>query len=761
MTLKLTSQPQLEARVVLLLCVFCALCALYAGASPAFADAPLPQFAKARMGSNLFTSDQVKWAAGPPGRALSAYGNGFIRFWDTTSEKMLWEVQTERQFNPVAVAFAGPDEAVVVLENGLVLVLHLKDGSEARRFQLKGHSSIGADNAEIRVANNVLLTAFRAPDTTDDDIYNPPTTLQTWSLADGAPLQSVLVPGQRKVALSPDGSLAAWLSENEDADDTLSFAPTSNLSAAKPLFSEAHGEQELRESFEDEFEDYPESLFFRPDNTLLVHGSYSGIRLWTLVDGAAKDPRTCPVYKPTEADIEKEYRLPSATPIVDGTLLSADGQYLLAQTSFLHADRVVDTVGTFLTYYETKTCTPLKKPPANVVWASNSESVPEATDGVIRPAQPWFYFSKKPVEHTPPFRALAVSPDGTRAAAISLYFSDAWSCTAETIVWASNSPPKELSGLNAFIFWLSDSKVVTLNSPTSRADYPYDMRGNGPDLGDAFVWDLTKTAQNEYGITTVFNTHFVLDPSLSVVAPLQNGQWIACQQPLDENGHPSGPKRFVRLNADFTVDPSAQYKPVPESCDINTDAISTDSERAIISIKNDAFPFALVDLNAETPLALLPQDAILSPDGQHIAYIHETPHTANTPRTCNIHLQNSTTKTTQSFPVPTLHFDDDQCGSRLTFSPDGKALLYRTDTPTDHRQNTLHILPLTASPALTKPFALTGHHLPIDRFAFSADKKTLVTLQTDGLMYAWDWPAILAAAQSFNADATTPKKDQP
>lgn len=756
MTLKLTSQPQLEARVVLLLCVFCALCALYAGTSPAFADAPLPPFAKARMGSNLFTSHQVKWAAGPPGRALSAYGNGFIRFWDTTSEKMLWEVQTERQLNPVAVAFAGPDEAVVVLENGLVLVLHLKDGSEARRFQLKGQSAIDADNAEIRVANNVLLTAFRAPDTTDDDTHNPPTTLQTWSLADGSPLQSALVPSLREVALSPDGAHAAWLStrdfepaDNNEIVNTLHFAPTSDLSAAKSLFSEDHPtrDSEMNPFSLASFQEYPESLTFSPDSTLLAHGSSSGIHLWTLADGTAKDPRTCPLHKLTQADIEKAVMTPSATPFVDGTLFSADSKFLLASASFIRVEREIYTLETPPTYYETKDCAPLKQPPANVVWASNAEAVPEAKDGVIWPAKPGFYVSQRPLEHTPPFRELAVSPDGTRAAAISLYSY----CTTDTIVWASNSPPKKLSGLNAFIFWLSDSKVVTLNSPTSRADYPYDICGSGPDLGDAFVWDLTKTAQNEYGITIVFNTHFVLDPSLSVVAPLQNGQWIACQQPQDENGHHTGPKRLVRLTADFTVDPSAQYKPVPESCDISTDEISTESERVIIT-QEDPEQRAVIHLDTEAPLALIPSRYVtLSPDGQYVAFRHETRDPHNGDSSCDIRLRAVSSDTLlASFPVPHCYFP-------FAFSADNTAFLYT-------QSNTLQILPRTADglwSSTTKTLAITGHHLPIDRFAFSADKKTLVTLQTDGLMYAWDWPAILAAAQSFNADATPPKKDQP
>ncbi len=673
----------------------------------------LPKYAKAQLGDNQFSTFQVEWALGPADRFLAGSFNGFVRLWDMTSQKVLWEIQTEKQATPAALAFSGKDEAVVVLESGLVLVLNLKDGTEARRFQidLTGKPSATEDfwaYMEVRVANGILLTASPIADETDE------MALRAWSLKDGAPLQAVQVQGLGELALSEDGTQAAWVTtkilNTEEGDNSNSYtpvrvnvwiAPTADLSRATKILDEKRQNDIDERSDRQAFNRHPDLLLFSPDGATLVYGALSGIRLWSASGGVAKDLRAGLKPEPTAAQIEEDEHIVDTLPLVGGIVFSVDGKYLLANIEFSKIMRDLDVFGSVTQVYDTTTGA-FVIPPADVVWAANPTALPMTQEGVIRPEHPSnSYFDSSSnqltfagkyyppdgwVGHITDISSLAVSTSGVRASNGSYpMYGEADNGKKTLIVWAQNGDAKAYDNGVERQFWLSDTKIVAV-----------DLASYGAGTKDVRVWDVTKKSKPKV---------FSIPEDAILVDPLPDGQWIACVE-----------GDLQRLKADFTVNDSFKDALAINSCDI--DAANIASGRAIIRENR------IVDLASGDSLMALPSGGVLSPDGKYVVVFSEG----------------------EEFKI----LDVDSKEVRLTISPsevqllsfsaDSSAIVYTID-------RVLYVHARTKEgtwPA--KGFAIEGHPLPIMDYEFSGDTKTLVTLQKDGLMYAWDWPAIQAAA---------------
>ncbi len=688
----------------------------------------LPKYAKAQLGENRFTTFQIEWALGPANRILSGSLNGFVRLWDISTQKMVWEIQTEKQVTPAALVFSGKDEALVVLENGTVLVLNLKDGTEVRRFQIKfPNPFMGSwQYTDAKIAKDMLVTASRTAEGEG--------ALQAWSLKDGAPLQTLEVQNISEVALSPDASQVAWMTvqdfnlhEAGERDThsirTAFIAPMTKLESAAKVFEERSAEEIYAYYDGNAFNDSPDLLVFSPDGATLAHASLSGVRLWGVSGGVAKDLRTCPTATPTEAQIAADEVMRYTTPLPSGVVFSEDGKHLLVNVDFSTTGRDVYSVLSAVFQYDAATGA-VAKPPADVVWAANPSALPVVEEGVMTPQRPKAFFAgmrfagvylpeQFPIGHSNAPHVLAVSPTGAHVATASYDPSDPEGGAPKMIVWTPNAKQVGLEAGVGLLFWLSDTTLVTQDLLDSNV-----MAGQESNI---WVWDVAKQKHKASAI----------ESGMSVVAALPSGEWIGCI-PTSYEGVEG---RFQRLKKDFAVDSAVKYSAVPKQCP-NVGEISAATGQAVIEVADSTF--AVVDLMSGKSRLELPARGVLSPDGKSVAIEIATEGDA---ATYTLEVRDVKSGETRLRVSQEDYLADVNSPSPLIlFSSDNSALLYVF-------KNELRIHARTKDGAWSeKAFVLAGHALPIARFAWSGDTKTLVTIQNDGLMYAWDWPAIQAAA---------------
>lgn len=734
-------------RVLHVLCVLSVL-----GAWSAFANEPLPQFAKARMGSDRFGAKASAWAFGAGEVGASVSENGYVRLWDIATKRMRWEAHPITQ-TLKGVAFAGEAAVVAVAEDGQTVVLNAADGHEARRFKLelctKPCTLIG-----VQATDKLLMTQAKS---VDYEIQE--STLRFWSLADGKLLHSHVLTNTGVAVLSPTSDRVAWAVSSADgipASVTLaSIADLSRPTALScPIISDNY--------------DTSARLAFSPDSKTLTAASVSSSTTAagvTVCFWATDKPATA--ARTVDIPLEESFY-----PLMRSVIFSQDSKWIsvvFEEGNYGRDEFYVErTTHQFIEVATGKLAQAYDDgSPKDLPWATHPSAAP------LSGGESWIknipvYASQDystggykldigdkmgsstsfpPAwmlgqHHTSPIGQIAVNADAS--AVVSSDY------TGRTLVWRANQANAATAlDTHGQIAFAPDGALYNTNP--AELEVMNDECSGQVRMGDFGRWDLT---------TQTYKT-LRRGPKLMTrtVHWLPDGQILTCREEhtadATECGYPQGP-----INATFETSKADGSAPTPLKAAFTycppPQGVSPASMRAFTITSPYSTPGAAPDLynteNAPGEIRDLTTGAVLleakdaflfptlSPDGKRYAAFtmpkegdktHSIPAPDVPSKLAIYDVDTKAVLATLDIAAPANW----PTKSPLLFSPDSARLVVA-------ESDNIRVIDL-ASKSITK--TLSGHTAKVYTLAFSGDGKTLVSAQADGLIYTWDWAAIVAA----------------
>jgi WD40 repeat protein len=737
----------LRARWLLSLCAALAaltsLAALasLAALSPAVAQeqAPLPKFAKARIGTDRWGASIRATAFGPDDAVAVTYDNGFARLWNPSTQHLVWETRLGTQ--PLtAVTFAGSKTVVVTAEDGTTTLLNAADGRVTKTFKLDLCNK-ACELQEILASDKVLLTLGVIQNAADKTNQS---TLRLWSLSDGKRLQTHVAANISGVALSPDGAHVAWSAFDQPAPAYLASAAA--MPSAKPLTCPITS-----------WNDKIQSMLFTPDSeTFALFGSHDttdSITTCMWSTDTAAPLHTIDIPAGSEEGLFTRLR---------AVVSSTDSKWLLVsfdEGTYGRDDFYVTVSPTAALNLTSGELTPPHLVTEGVTWAANHSAAPfnvykgkvpvraqsqGAELTLTTSGDRWGTTTRIPPQwllssaHTGAIQQLAASPDGAEVISV-----DRFNRALRWRTGGGDSPARTFQAYGQLLY--------TPDGLSALEAHPAVLQDDGcrvdPRMGNLGLWNLT----------TMTRATLRLDPKLMIQAArwLPDGRLLTCREQHDadeancgysddiinsyfEALSPNG-QTVAPLKGDFMLCPTAAgISPATSR------AITFDTE----SIRSDYQHYKdtearVQDLTTGDILFVLPEgvpsDAALSPDGKWVAYINNDnesySHRDTLPRTLRVFSVDAQAEVSSS--TLTEMYASDHGGPVAFFSPDNR-LIYSDGA-------TLRVAdPTLGADAPAKALTLSGHTASVSAATFSADGKTLFTAQYDGLIFAWDWPALTA-----------------
>jgi WD40 repeat protein len=724
--------PQrLRTRWLLSLCA--ALVAL-AALSPAVAQeqAPLPKHAKAKIGSDRWGAAIRATTFGPDDAVAVTYDNGYVRRWDLSTQHLVWEARLGTQPLTV-VTFAGAKTLAVAAADGTTTLLNAANGAVTKTFKLDlCHKA--CELKEIHATDKVLLTLGVIQNTDDGTSQG---TLRLWSLSDGKLLQTHVATNASTASISTDGAHIAWTAFDQPVAAYLVSAAA--MSPPKPLTCPV---------FTNDGENQGELLLFTPNSqALALVGTHN--TTYTLITCLWATDKATPLHT---IDIPSPHYLQILRAIAssdDGKWLqiSYDEGYMEFGDFDLEASQVIavdltEGKATSLRGYE---------PAQDATWTYNRGSSPFSVYGEAFPItarsqgtkltlterrEKWGTTIDLPPKwltahaHTGAIQQLAASPDGAEVISV-----DRFNLALRWRVGGGDSPARTFQAQGQLLY-TPDGLSLLEAHPAIQGDRACSA---DPRMGSLGLWNLT----------TMTRATLRRDPKLMTRAArwLPDGRLLTCREARDANesdcDHPGGPVHsyFEALSSDGQV--VKPFKADFTLCPTAT-GISPATSRAItfynMDLESGSRPFIGSDVRVQDLikgdiLFDLPEgassDAALSPDGKWVAYISDEDEALSV-----LIFSVDAKAEVSSTPLTETHVPDHGVPVAF-FSPDNR-LIYGDGA-------TLRVAdPALGADAFAKALTVSGHTASISAATFSADGKTLFTAQYDGLIFAWDWPSIIA-----------------
>jgi WD40 repeat protein len=710
-----------------------------AAVAPALAQeqAPLPKFAKARIGTDRWGATIRATSFGPDDAVAAAYDNGYVRRWDLSTQHLLWEARpTTRALT--ATTFAGTSALIVIAEDGSTTLLNAADGAITKTFQLDICNK-ACELQEIQASDKVLLTlgVVRDPSTSSNQ-----GTLRLWSLSDGKLLQTHVVANVSSAALSPDGAHVAWTAFEQPAPAYLASAAA--MSSAKPLTCPVRI---------DAWEPDGRALLFTPNSqTLAVLGlNTTNDALTTCLWSADKAAPLHTIDIPANTSDGYMNRLRAVISSTDSKWL----QVAYDEGNYGRDDFYVNTSPVTALNLTTGAVTSLYDLPSPISWTHNHSNATLTMSDTGLPVRAqgqgselsistsggrWGTTTHIPPKwlvsnaHTSPITQLVASPLGDEVISVDR--------VQHTLRWRVGGGAAPIYSLQT-----QGQLLYTPDGLSVLEAHPAILRGSNeecstdPRIGSLGLWNLSSMTR----------TPLRRGPKLMINAArwLPDGRLLTCREQHDANtsecGYPQGP-----VHSYFeAISPNGQaVEPFKASLSMcPTDAgISPATARAITFYSEDLESGAggysggtarVQDLTTGDLLLTLPEgvptSAALSPDGKWVAFASDD----NDKQPLALHVFSVDAKA-KSFSIPIAQKTLWQHGAPFTvFSPDNRVIF--------NDGQTLRVAdPTLGADAPAKALTITGHTASVSAATFSADGKTLFTAQYDGLIYAWDWPALTA-----------------
>ncbi len=694
------------------------LCALGVCAFPAFADAPLPQFAKARLGSDRFTMPVTATAFGAGGLFVTATANGYIRLWDTNLESMRWEARPTTL--PIEAIALTRSAAVAATRDGHIFVLDIASGVEARRFTIAPCSSPCALRS-IQATDTLIFTLSSIPHAS---IASPPVMLRLWSASDGTLLQSHALPSASAIALSSTNDHVAWIESDIAAPEPQPAYV--NLAAVADLGHPTRLSCALKISSDTRLVFSPDAQSLAVLGEHLPHFDQLILCLWAT--SSAQNPQNPTRTKPTLTTVLSPASANDwLTP--EDLLFSSDSAWLSASWGELgegcSSPGLVDSTQQVFEVSSGKRFNPDDSALPALSFASHDQpKVPP----------PWM----TQTHHQDYLASIAANHDGSRIASLDT--------SGQSLIWqvGQASPLAALPTLGDAVLFSPDGALYDAGTAVLPDQGDRDILSR---VGRPSRWNPLTGAQIHLPLRHASDPDKPINTETWMIQTLHwlpDGNLLSCrdQHEAEETswGDPQGPVHglFETIQPNGTVSPISATPAAFSFC-LSPSGVSPAALRAFIS--TFTFPedsgvvftaWQVIDLKTG---AVLLEDRVpvyavaLSPDGKRAA-ISMDRRDADPPSPPTLRVYDVDSRAV----LGEAEIQGEALGSPLVFSPDSKHLLSADG-------DGLVIRDLTgAAPKKTLP----GHTNMLSAITFSGDGKTLFSAQSDGIIYAWDWAAISA-----------------